>query len=149
MRLRKSVFLAIILTALVGAMGCGGGGGEVSTSDGGGSLPPPGGGGAPLPTITLTWVAPNEYTDNTPLNPLTDLDSFEIYVKESAPFTSSDTPLAYVSALDRATGRLNSSFNLGNLTPYLSKGVSYQVSLRAVAISGLKSAFSSPATFSF
>ena len=57
--------------------------------------------------------------------------------------------MALVSAVDSATGQPATSFNLANLGPFLSLGVRYQVSLRAVAISGLKSDFSPPAAFSF
>jgi hypothetical protein len=83
------------------------------------------------------------------LNPTNDLDRFEIYVNESGSFADADTPNAVVSAVDPATHTLTSSFNLANLAPYLSKGVVYRVSMRAVALTGLKSDFSPPASFSF
>ena len=123
---------------LVILAGCGGGGASSSSGD-----------GTPLPAKTLSWAAPESYTDNTQLNPLTDLDGFEIYVNETGSFTSADTPTAVVSAVDPGTHTLTTSFNLANLGPYLSKGINYQVSMRAVATSGLKSDFSSPASFSF
>jgi hypothetical protein len=47
------------------------------------------------------------------------------------------------------THTLTTSFNLANLAPYLSKGIAYRVSMRAVAVTGLKSDFSPPASFSF
>ena len=117
--------------------GCGGGGASSS------------GDGPPLPAKTLSWAAPESYTDNTSLNPLTDLDGFEIYVNESGTFSDGDTPNAVVSAVDPSTNMLTTSFNLANLGPYLSKGIAYRVSMRAVAITGLKSDFSPPASFSF
>ena len=117
--------------------GCGGGG--VSSS----------GDGTPLPAKTLSWAAPESYTDSTSLNPMTDLDGFEIYVNESGSFSNGDTPNAVVSAVDPQTHTLTTSFNLANLGPYLSKGIAYRVSMRAVAITGLKSDFSPPASFSF
>ena len=107
------------------------------------------GDGTPLPAKTLSWAAPVSYTDNTSLNPLTDLSEYEIYVNESGSFADTDTPKAVVSAVDTTTHTLTSSFNLANLAPYLSKGIAYRVSMRAVAVTGLKSDFSPPASFSF
>jgi hypothetical protein len=83
------------------------------------------------------------------LNPVTDLDGFEIYVNESGSFADADTPSAVVSAVDPTTHSLTTSFNLANLAPSLSRGIAYQVSMRAVAVTGLKSGFSPPASFSF
>ncbi len=143
----QRLFLAIILTAIVGLAGCGGGGGTDETSSSGGGTPPPGGGTTSSPH-TLRWAPPQQYTDGTPLNPVTDLESFEVYVKEANSFTSGDSPAALVSAVDQKTGSLNTSFDLSNLSAFLSKGVSYYVSLRAVARNGDKSAFSSAASFS-
>ena len=117
--------------------GCGGGGTSSS------------GDGTPLPAKTLSWAAPESYTDSTSLNPITDLDGFEIYVNESGSFSNGDIPNAVVSAVDPQTHTLTTSFNLANLGPYLSKGIAYRVSMRAVAITGLKSDFSPPASFSF
>jgi len=133
---RWSLSLAAIL--LLGMLsGCGGGGSSSS------------GDANPLPAKTLSWAAPQSYTDNTSLNPLTDLNGFEIYVNESGSFADADTPNAVVSAMDPATHTLTTSFNLANLAPYLSRGIAYQVSMRAVAVTGLKSDFSPPASFSF
>jgi hypothetical protein len=56
--------------------------------------------------------------------------------------------MAVVSAIDPATGQVTTYFNLANLGPYLSKGVTYRVSLRTVALTGLKSDFSQSALFS-
>jgi hypothetical protein len=118
-----------LFTTLVVLSACGGGGGSSS------------GDGNPLPTKTLSWAAPDSYTDNTPLNPLTDLNGFEIYVNESDSFSYGDTPNAVVGAGD-------TSYNLAKLAN-LSKGIAYRVSMRAVAVTGLKSDFSPPASFSF
>ena len=128
-------FAAMLLLGVLA--GCGGGGASSS------------GDGNPLPAKTLSWAAPDSYTDNTSLNPLTDLDGFEIYVNESGSFSDGDTPSAVVSAVNPSTHTLTSSFNLANLAPYLTKGISYKVSMRAVAVTGLKSDFSPPASFSF
>lgn len=130
-------FILSLFIALGMLSGCGGGGASSS------------GDGNPLPAKTLSWAAPESYTDNTSLNPLTDLDGFEIYVNESGSFSDGDTPDAVVSAVDPVTHTLTTSFNLANLSPYLSKGIAYRVSMRAVAITGLKSDFSPQASFSF
>ena len=126
--------------------GCGGGG---ASSSGGGTPPPADGGGTSLPAKILSWAAPESYTDNTSLNPLTDLAEYEIFVNETGSFADADTPKAIVNAVDTTTHTLTSSFNLANLGQFLSRGVSYRVSMRAVAITGLKSDFSPPASFSF
>jgi hypothetical protein len=96
----------------------------------------------------MAWAPPDSYTDNTSLNPLEDLDKYEIYVKESGPFTDADTPIAVIDVDDPVTHNLNTSYNLANLAN-LSKGVVYRVSMRAVAVIGVKSDFSTPASFSF
>ncbi len=140
MQTRTRWVLSLSTMVLLGILaGCGGGGAS-SSSDGGGT---------PLPAKTLSWAAPVSYTDNTSLNPLTDLNGFEIYVNESGSFADADTPNAVVSAVDPVTSTLTTSFNLANLAPYLSRGIPYQVSMRVVAVTGLKSDFSPPASFSF
>ena len=130
------VFALGLMIAIVS--GCGGGG---SSSDSGS--------GTALPAKVLSWEAPTSYVDTTAMNPLTDLDRFEIHVNETGTFTDTDTPLAAVSAVDPGTHLLTTSFNLANLAPHVTVGPRYYVSLRAVAITGLKSDFSPPASFSF
>jgi len=83
------------------------------------------------------------------MNPATDLDYFEIYVHESFIFADTNTPQAIIRALDPATHSLTTSFNLANLSPYVTIRPHYYVSLRAVAITGLKSDFSPGVSFSF
>ena len=117
--------------------GCGGGGGSSTAS------------GAVVPAKTLTWADPTAYTDNTSLNPASDLDVIEVYVKQDGTFTGSDNAIAAVQAVDPSTGLLNTSFDLSNLAPYLPSNVTLHVSVRAVANNGLKSDFSQSATFSF
>jgi len=116
--------------------GCGGGG---SSSES----------GSALPTRTLSWEAPTSYVDTTAMNPATDLDRFEIYVNETGTFTDTDVPMAALRAVDAQTHTLATSFNLANLGPSLTVGPHYYVSLRAVALTGLKSDFSPPVSFSF
>ena len=124
-------------------IGCGGGDGS-SSSEG---TPPPA--GAPLPARVLSWEAPTSYVDATAMDPVTDLDRFEIHVNETGTFADTDPPVAAVSAVDSATHTLTTSFNLANLSPHVTMGPKYYVSLRAVAITGLKSDYSPPVSFSF
>jgi len=113
--------------------GCGGGGSSAEA----------------LPTKTLSWQPPASYADSTPLNPATDLDSFEIYVNENGVFSATDKPDAALAAYNPGSAQVTTSFNLANLGPYLSKGIQYHVAVRAVAKNGLKSDFSPSAAFSF
>jgi hypothetical protein len=117
-----------------------------SGSGGGGSADS--GGGTALPARTLNWQPPSAYTDGTSMNPVLELDRFEVYVNVSGSFHSSDTPQAILSAVDPATHQLATSFNLANIAA-LTRGPLYWVSLRAVASTGQKSDFSIPAFFSF
>ena len=103
----------------------------------------------PIPPKVLSWQPPTKFLDDTPLEPAKDLASFEIYMKGSGGFTENDFPMALVSAVDPGSGQVATTFNLANLEAFISRGVVYQVALRAVAINGAKSAFSSPAAFSF
>ena len=141
--IRRAIFLALIV-ALVPFSGCGGGG---SSSDSG--TTPPADTGTPLPARVLSWEPPTSYVDTTSLNPVTDLDRFEIYVNATGTFIDTDIPKAELHAVDAQTHTLATSFNLANLGPPLTVGPRYYVSLRAVALTGLKSDFSPPASFSF
>jgi hypothetical protein len=134
-----------MIAMLSAISGCGGGGGSSSADPGGGSLP---GGGPALPARTLNWEAPSSYTDGTPMNPIAELDRFEVYVNETGTFVDSEVPQAVLSAVDPSTRQLTTSFDLANIAA-LTSGPRYWVSLRAVALTGLKSDFSPPATFSF
>ncbi len=146
--LRSCFVLATVLWTAIALQGCGGGGGGTVNAAGAGGGP--GGGEVPLPAaMMLNWVAPSTYVDNTPLSPATELEVFEVFVNQSGIFTDNDAPVAFVAAVDNVTGQVVDSFNLVNLAPYLSRGVAYKVSLRAVATTGMKSAFSSSASFSF
>jgi len=136
--------LAFLLVAASVAFSACGGGGESGTSNSGNNPP-----GPTYPSKILTWSAPSAYTDNTNLNPVAELANFEIYVKESGSFTDSDSPMALVSAIDPVTLQLVTSFDLAKLGPYIASGVQYRVSVRAVALTGARSDFSSAATFSF
>ncbi len=140
----KRFMFALAFVAVSSLVACGGGGGGATgTTSGGG-----GGGGSALPPKILTWSPPTTYTDSTPLNPASELDSFEIYVNDSGVFSNSDSPIAYVRAVDPGSGQVVSEFDLSNVGQFLSRDVVYQVSVRAVALSGAKSGFSQPAAFS-
>lgn len=102
-----------------------------------------------FPSKTLSWAPPTTYSDSAPLDPARDLARYEVYVTETGTFSDASSPTAEVAPLDPGTGQLCTSFDLANLGPYLSPGVTYHVSIRAVAVSGLKSGFSAAAAFSF
>lgn len=137
--IRWTLSVATILTLALAA-GCGGGG----SADNGGSN----NAGLTAPAKTVSWAPPATFLDGTPLNPAADLSNYEIFVKQSGVFSDADIPTAIVSAIDPGTQRLTTSFNLANLGPFLRTGVTYYVSLRAVALDGLKSGFSVPSSFS-
>ena len=128
----KLILFGMILSAGLAIMGCGG-------SSGGDSLP----------SKMLSWQPPSSYSDGTPLNPSTDLDSYEIYVKENGIFSETDNEMAAVSATNGVNGQVNTSFNLANLAPFIETGITYRVSVRTVAKNGMKSDFSPSASFSF
>jgi hypothetical protein len=106
-------------------------------------------GGETTPAKILSWNPPATFQDGSSLNPATDLDNYEIYVKETPNFTDTDNEMAALSATDKATGQICTSFNLANLASFLSEGVTYHTSVRAVGKNGLKSSFSPSASFSF
>lgn len=91
---------------------------------------------------TLTWDPPTQYTDNSALNPASDLDHYEIYVKQENRFSDSDMYTDTVPAY-------NTAYNLALLLMPSQPPQSYYVSVRAVTTSGVKSDFSSSARFSF
>ena len=135
-------FLPFFITvALLAACGGGGGTSEQGISGGGGP--------DPFPSKILSWSPPSQYTDGAPLDPVTDLDRIEFYVKEDGLFSDADSEMAAVPATDSGTGQPTTSFDLANLAPFLSQGVTYHVSIRAVAVTGVKSNFSPSAAFSF
>jgi hypothetical protein len=128
-------FLTIFLMVFLFS-GCGGGGGGGSASE-------------ILPTKTLSWEPPTSYSDGTRLDPASELDRFEIYVNENGTFSDNDHEMAAVSAVNTTTGQVTTSFNLANLSPFISKGIQYFVSIRAVDRNGIKSSFSPSAAFSY
>jgi hypothetical protein len=126
----------MVMLALFGILfsACGGGGESVGSSA---QTPQP-----PPAAKILSWDPPASFTDGTPLNPVVDLQDFEIYIRQDASFGATDQVAAVVAPADR-------SFNLALLAPSLSRGTTYYVSLRAVCTNGMKSDFSPSASFSF
>ncbi len=144
--IRNVVYLVLVVSMVVFS-GCGGGGGDTSSgSTTPGNNPP---GQTPLPSRVLSWEAPTTYVDSTPMNPVSDLDRFEIYVNGTGAFADTETPIAALSAVDSATNKLTTTFDLASLGSHLTVGPHYYVSMRAVALTGQKSDFSSPISFSF
>ena len=128
MRMLLGGLAAVLLLA-----GCGGGGGgETSQS----TAPPPSG-----PVSVLAWTPPATYNDNVPLDPVRDLDYYEIYVRRDPNFTDSDLPLIQVAAV--TAGSPVTEFTL-ELIPALPAGSQLYVSMRAVGIDKQRSAYMAP-----
>ena len=127
MRMLLGWFAAVLLLA-----GCGGGGGDTPQSQ----VPAPSG-----PVSVLAWTPPTTYTDNVSLDPVRDLDYYEVYVRQDPNFTASDQPLIQVAAV--AAGSLVTEFTL-ELIPSLPAGSQLYVSMRAVGVDQQKSAFMAP-----
>ena len=103
-----------------------------------------GGGSSSTPVVlgkSVYWAAPQSFTDNTPLVPSSDLQGYEIYIKQDSSFGPADNAVA-------TTLPLANTYNLENVSPPLSKGVTYYVSLRTVTVEGMKSDFYPPVSFS-
>lgn len=132
MWLKQIPALLVVLGVLLPA--CSGGGG------GGGSSSPPTPSTPPAAKI-LRWSPPEYFMDNTPLTPARDLESFEIHVRQDLSFGADDNAIATAPPGDN-------SFNLATLSPPLSRGVTYNASVRAVPVEGEKSDFSSTVSFS-
>jgi hypothetical protein len=136
MRMLLGGFATIVLLA-----GCGGGGdtpqSQASTPSG--------------PVSVLAWAPPMAYNDNVALDPVRDLDYYEIYVRQDANFTDSDQPVIQVAAVAgtlspdglTVTRSLVKEFTL-ELIPSLPAGSQLYVSMRAVGVDQQKSAFMTP-----
>ena len=103
-----------------------------------------GGGSSSAPVIvgkSVYWAPPQTFADNTPLIPSRDLQGFEIYVKQENVFGPADNPVA-------TPGPVDTSYNLGKITPPLAKEATYYLSIRTVTFYGMKSDFSPGVAFS-
>jgi len=131
-------FAAVLLL-----VGCGGGGaGEGTGSQG----PAPSG-----PVSVLSWIPPTSYKDSAALDPVRDLDYYEIYVRQDANFTDSDLPAVQVAAVSGTVSpdgqsvvqSLVTEFTLESI-PSLPASNNLFISMRAVGIDKQKSAFMAP-----
>jgi hypothetical protein len=144
------VLVAAFLAISSIVTGCGGGAAGTSSSTQ--QTPPQTPPQAPPAAVALEWAPPTSFIDNTPLNPASDLDHYEIFVSESASFTDNDVPVAAVAAVTTTQApdgsiisRIPTSrFILTNILPFLEQGRSYYVSVRAVGTDNLVSSFSTP-----
>lgn len=96
--------------------------------------------------LMLSWAAPQHYTDSTALDPLEELDVYEIYINRTGIFFPDDEPSAYVSAVD-SRGVATEEFDLGLLGYPFEVGRTYHVSMRSVSKSGARSDYSRVFTF--
>lgn len=110
---------------------------------------------APVPAGTasvLAWDPPETYEDSTVLDPYTELDYYEFYVRSDNNFTENDLPVAQVGAVADILSPdgtvylkdLTTEFDLQNLLPFVTPGTSSYLSIRAVGVDGLRSDFSQP-----
>ena len=137
---RVHALFPFILTLCVLLSGCGGE--EVGSED---SIPT----GA---ASVLAWDPPQTYEDSTVLDPYTELDYYEFYVREDGNFTDNDLPVAQVGATvdllspDGTTyiKNLTTEFDLQNLLPFVPPTTNCYLSIRAVGADGLRSQFSEP-----
>jgi len=135
-RVRAVVFL--LLGGILLFAGCGGGGESVEASAPAG-----------LPGV-LAWDPPQTYEDSTPLDPYTELDYYEFYLRDDDSFSDNDVPVAQVAAVTDVLSpdgtvtlqTLTTEFNLQNLQPFVPPGSTCFLSIRAVGLDGLKSGFS-------
>ncbi|MGA6993285.1 MAG: hypothetical protein WBX50_05235 [Candidatus Deferrimicrobiaceae bacterium] len=140
---KRSIVFTLVSLILAGSMllaGCGGGG-ETNVA----SVPSG-------PVSFLAWDPPETYEDDSPLDPYLDLDYYEFYVRADMNFTDNDLPVAQVAAVADILSsdgqvyhqNLTMEFDLQNLLPFVPPGLSGYLSIRSVAIDGLKSEFSQP-----
>lgn len=136
------VFVSLFLGGIVLLAGCGGGGETATAAE---SVSP---GTAGL----LAWDPPETYDDNSPLDPFTELDYYEFYVRGDGNFTDNDLPVAQVAAVVNVLSpdgtvnvpNLTTAFDLQNLLPFLLPETTGYFSIRAVGLDGTKSGFSEP-----
>lgn len=135
------------LLAIFGAVllfGCGGGGGSSESP----SVPPAG------PVSMLSWAPPATFADNVAMDPYSDLEYYELYVRTDTNFSDSDLPIAEVAAVAEVPSpdglsvakALVTEFAL-ELIPGVPAGSRVYVSMKAVGIDRQRSAFMAPVTW--
>ena len=136
-RLRRILATLAVLGTLLSACG---GGGSSSTSPTPTPTPDPTPDPTPAAPTELGWSPPQYFTDNSSLDPVRDLERFEIYIKQDPLFSLDEYPVAIappgVTTIDLAT-----------LSPPLSRGAIYFFTVRAVPVDGEISEFSDVGTF--
>lgn len=137
---RVHAFFLFVLAVCVLLSGCGGEGESSEVV-------------APAGTANvLAWDPPQTYEDSSPLDPYTELDYYEFYVRGDGNFTDNDLPVAQVAACAEILSpdgtvyipALTTEFDLQNLLPFLPLESSGFLSIRAVGMDGLRSRFSEP-----
>ncbi|NNF83773.1 MAG: hypothetical protein HKM29_01290 [Deltaproteobacteria bacterium] len=134
------VFVSLLIAGSALLAGCGGEGESTVASV------------APGTVSFLAWDPPQTYEDSTVLDPYTELDYYEFYVRGDGNFTDNDLPVAQVAACVDILSpdgtvyipALTTEFELQNLLPFLPLESSGFLSIRAVGMDGLKSQFSEP-----
>ncbi len=123
--------------------GCGGGGAGTASGDG---LSPSATG------AVLEWNPPTVAADGTAMDPQRDLSYYEFYLRTDTNFSDADVPVAQVPSFGEVRSpdghsfrrTLTTEFPMENLLPFVEPGKRYYVSIRAVGVDGLKSAFMVP-----
>ena len=134
---RRNLPILLLFSALLLVPACGGGGGGSSSST------------PPATSKVLYWDPATAFVDNTPMNPLTDLDRYLVYVNTSGTFSPSDTPVDSVSAI-LPNGAARNQYSLGDLSRAgfdLSPGTTYHVTLAAVSKAGVASPLATKTSF--
>lgn len=122
----------IIISILLVLPACGGGGGG-------------GGADVSLPSRTLTWVVPTEYTDNTTIdNAIQVLDYYEVYIQQDNTFSITDNYVICAAVVGGTMLATSFDLRLAYAPLGLRTGVDYTVSMRVVTLTGAKSDFAAP-----
>lgn len=137
------VFVSLVLAGPVLLAGCGGESASEAT---------PVASVSPGTAAFLSWDPPETYDDDSPLDPFTELDYYEFYVRGDGNFTDNDLPVAQVAAVTSVLSpdgtvdvpALTTAFDLQNLLPFFLSETTGYLSIRAVSLDGTRSDFSEP-----
>ncbi|MCL1926506.1 MAG: hypothetical protein FWF95_05150 [Syntrophorhabdaceae bacterium] len=136
--LRTAKALAAFLTTAAFFAACGGAGVEVAGTT-----------TTMKTSCMISWNAPETKVNNETINPYNDLYQYELYVSSTPNFSDTDTPVAFVSAVENGESgarKLVTEFDLALLNIDNASSTLY-VSLRAVGVDGQKSDFMAPVTW--